>query len=207
MSDTEFDYGYDEEAAGHAEDFANRVDKSDAYRGEFVRCWPIVSATKGTKGVHFEFETDGAKTNFDIYTIKADGTKLPGYFTFQALQTILGLRGVNASAGKIEKWDDDEGKRVEVDGPTFPSVCGKRIGVVLQKELYNKRDGKETYRMNLQAVFDAVTNLTASEIKEKKSKPEKLDKIIRSLKTKDSRTQGVAEPAQPSQAGIADGGY
>lgn len=207
MSDNEFDYGYDEEAAGHAEDFANRIDKSDAYIGECTRVWPIVSSQKGTKGVHFEFEADGAKTNFDIYTVKADGTKLPGYFTLQALQTIFNLRGLTAAPGKIEKWSDEEQKRVEQDGPVFPQLVGKRIGMVLQKELYNRNDGRESYRMGLQAVFDATTRLTASEIKEKKTKPEKLDRILRGLKTKDSRTHQAAEPAQPSQAGIGEGGY
>lgn len=209
MSDTDFDYSYDEEAAGHAEDFANRIDKSDLYIGEFTRAWPIVSAAKGTKGIHFEFEADGAKTNFDVYTIKADGTKIPGYFTLQAILTILNLKGLQTAPGKIEKWDDDERKRVETDGPVFPQLVGKKIGVVLQKELYNSNDGKERYRLSLQAVFDSVTRLTSSEIKEKKTKPEKLARIQRGLKDKDSRTARAAEPGQPAQGseGLGEGGY
>lgn len=203
-------YDYDEEAAGHADDFINRIDHSAAYEGVFTRVWAITAGT-GTKGVHFEFEAPGgAKSSFDIYTMKSDGTKLFSYNLLMAMLTILGLKGLRSKPGAIEAYSEEENRRVETTGETFPDLCGKKIGVVLQKELYTKSSGKEGYRMNLLGSFNAETRLTASEIREgvRKADPEngKLAKMVRGLRTKDSRTVKPAEPDQPSQA-VPQGDY
>lgn len=208
MSDNEtpISYDYDDNAAGHAEDFANRIDKSDAYIGTFTNAWALTSKTKedgsgGTSGIHFEFEgAGGERGQADIYTVKKDGTKLFGYNMVMAMMLIMGVKGLKTKKGEIEVFDNDSGKRIKVEGDTFPDLMGKRIGVIFQKELYTKNDGKEGSRYNLIATFHPETKLTASEIKEKKVKPEKFDRIMRGLKTKDSRVAQAAEPAQPSQA-------
>jgi hypothetical protein len=198
-------YEYDEDAAGHAEDFANRVDENGAYIGQFKRAEAIVSSNTGTKGVRFEFEAPGGgSAAFSIYTEKSDGTRIFGFNIVQAAMSILGLRSLKAVPGKVQEFVD--GKLAEVDGEVYPDLLGKNIGVVLQKELYTKGDGKDGWRMNLQTVFHPTSKLTASEIKEKKAKPEKLDRILRSLKTKDSRQKREAEPAQPG-AGAPAGDY
>lgn len=203
-------YDYDEEAAGHADDFVNRIDHSAAYEGAFTRVWPFKAKT-GTKGVHFEFEAPGgAKTTFDLYTVKEDGTKLFSYNMLMAMLTIMGLKGLRSKPGVIEAYNEDTNKREETTGETFPDLCGKSIGVVLQKELYTKGTGKEGYRMNLLGTFHTGTRLTASEMREgvKKADAEqgKLARMVRGLKTKDSRTVTSAEPAQPSQ-GLPAGDY
>lgn len=206
MSDTEtsVSYDYDDSAAGHAEDFANRIDKSDAFIGKFTNAWALVSKTKddgsgGTSGIHFEFEgAGGERGQADIYTVKKDGTKLFGYNMVMAMMLIMGVKGLKTKKGEIEGFVD--GKREKMEGDVFPDLIGKSIGVIFQKELYTKNDGKEGSRYNLIATFHPETKLTASEIKEKKVKPEKFERIMRGLKTKDSRTAQAAEPAQPSQA-------
>jgi len=192
-------YDYDEQAAGHADDIANRIDQSNAYIGTFKRVEAITTG-KGTEGIHFEFEAPGGgSTSFDLYTRKPDDNgdmkTLFGLNLVQALMCILGVRGLKSSPGKVGAWED--GKRVEVDGERFTDLEGKKIGVVLQRENYTKQAGGDSYRMNLYATFHPESRLTASEIKERKVQPEKLERVLRGLKNKDSRKAATAEPAQP----------
>lgn len=199
-------YDYDPDAAGKADDVASRIDTSGAYKGQFKLVHAMTSS-KGTEGLHFEFQSPGGgSASFDVYTRKEDGTPTFGNNQVQAMMTILGLRGLKSQPGKFEAWDNDEGKRVETDGEVFPELCGKEIGLVLQKEKYTKNNGQEGFRMNLYGIFDAGSMLTASEIKEKKVKGEKLEKMLRSLKDKDSRKPVAAETPQPSVGGV-EGAY
>jgi hypothetical protein len=203
------EFSYDPEAAGKADDVANRIDTSAAYVGQFKLVHAFASS-KGTAGLHFEFGSPGGGTaSFDCYTHKEDGTPVFGNNQVQAMMAILGLKGLKSDVGKYEAWDKDEGKRLETEGDTFPDLCGKDIGLVLQKEKYTKGNGSEGFRMNLYGVFHPVTKFTASELKEKKAKPEKLEKMLRALKDKDSRTPTTAEPSQPQVGGVApvEGSY
>lgn len=209
-------YTYDEDAAGHAEDFVNRIDKNDAYTGKFLNAWPIVSARKDdgsgeTAGVHFDFEGIGKETaSFDVYTIKKDGTKLFGYNMLQAMMLLMGVKGLKTKKGKIQEYEEDPAtkkrKLVEKEGDVFPDLIGKPIGLIFQRELYNRQDGKEGTRVNMIASFHPETHLTASEIREKKTTPAKFKRIMDGLRTKDSRTHTAAEPAQPSQS-VPTGDY
>ena len=200
-------YDYDEKAASHADDVANRIDTGGMYIGVFKRAEATVSAQKGTHGITLEFEVPGGgSVENTLWTRKSDGSAIFGDNLVQAIRSILGVRGnMPSTAGKVMVWED--GKKVEADGETFPQLCGKRIGVVFQKELYTKNDGKESYRMNLYGVFDADSKLTASEIKEGVKAPVKLERLVRSAqKNKDSRVAVAAEPAQPA-VGAAAGDY
>lgn len=198
-------YDYDENSAGKADDVANRIDKSDAYIGKFKNAHAIKSANTGTEGIHFEFEAPGGgNAGFDVYTRKADGSQIFGGNQVNAMQAVLGLRGLRSQPGKHNAFV--EGKLVEVDGEVFPDLCGKDIGLVLQKEHYTKSDGNHSFRMNLFGVFQASTKLTASELKDRKTTPEKLPKMLRGLKDKDSRVAATPEPSQPT-VGAESGSY
>lgn len=199
-------YEYDPDAASKADDVASRIDTSAAYIGQFKSVHAFKSS-KGTEGMHFEFTSPGGgSAGFDLYTRKEDGTVVFGMNQLQAMMAILGLRGLRAQQGMFEAYDFDEGKRVEKTGEIFPDLCGKTIGLVLQKEKYTKNNGQEGYRMNLFGIFHPDSRLTASEIKERKAQPEKLEKMLRGLKDKDTRRAVTAEPAQPS-VGAPDGAY
>ncbi len=199
-------YDYDPDAASKADDVAGRIDTSAAYIGQFKVAHAMKSRT-GTEGIHFEFASPGGgAASFDVYTRKEDGTPTFGNNQLQAIMAILGLRGLKSVEGKFEAWDNDAGKRVETSGETFPDLCGKDIGLVLQKEKYTKNNGQEGYRMNLYGVFHSVSRLTSSEIKERKTAPEKLEKMLRSLKDKDSRKAVVPETPQPQVGGV-EGAY
>lgn len=190
------DYEYDEEAAGHADDFANRIDENGPYVGQFTKAEAVVSREKGTNGIRFVFSMPGGgEADFTLWTAKADGERIFGFNKVQAMMTILGVRSLKAVPGLVQGWDD--GKKVEVEGEVYPDLCNKDIGVFLSKELTTTGSGKESYRMNLEGCFRASDKLTASEIREKKKTPEKFGKIIKGLKTKDSRVQKRAEPGSP----------
>lgn len=221
-------YSYDEEAAGHAEDFANRITDNGAFTGVFLKVWPFTAAPKegstvGTKGVHFEFESIGKETaSFDLYTIGPKGSKnkdgvvrtenekFPGYNQLMALMFLMGIKGeLKTKKGKVELWEGEAGKRVRVEkeADIYPDLIGKSIGIVFQKELSNNRDsGKETSRIQFLASFHPETKMTASEIKAGEKAPKKFERILKSLRTKDSRTHHADEPAQPSQS-IPTGDY
>lgn len=196
MSDT-VSYDFNADDAAKADNVASRIDQSGAYIGRFKSVNTMKSANKGTQGVHFEFDSPGGgSASFDLWTKKEDGTSVFGVNQLQAMQAVLGLKGLNSVTGRYEAFVD--GKRQEVMGQVFPTLQDRDIGLVLQKELYTKGDGKEGFRMNLFGVFHPVSRLTASEIKEGKTTPEKVEKMVRGLKTKDSRVAQVAEPSQPA---------
>lgn len=199
MSDqTNVSYEYDSDAAGHADDFANRINENGPYIGRFTRAEDVTSAEKGTKGVYLEFSVEGGgKTNFTLYTKKGTGEIINvGWNKLNALMTIFNLKGLKAVPGKVQKFVDDE--RVEEDGLVFPDLLEKDVGLILQKELYTGQDGTNRERMGLLMAFDPKTKLSASEIKERKVKPEKYEKAVKGLKTIDKRVQKAAEPAQPA---------
>lgn len=191
-------YTFDQESASNADNAANRVDSSGAYIGIFTSVHAFKSS-KGTDGLHFEFQSsDGGSTQFDLYTRKEDGTAVFGMNQVQAMMAIMGLKGLTAVTGRHQAWVD--GNKQEVEGEVFPDLCGKRIGLVLQKELYTKGSGQDGYRFSLYGVFHADTRFTASEMKDKASKPEKLAKILSGLKDKDTRKARDPEPSQPSMS-------
>lgn len=213
VTDETDDYSFDDSAASHADDIANRIDQSQAYVGAFSKAWAGESS-KGTKLIHFEFDAPGGgEASFDLYTKKKDPDTgewktIFGNNFVQAIMAVLNLKGLKGVPGKIMKYDEAENKRVEADGTVYPELCGKNIGLVLQKELYTKGNGSDGFRMNLYGVFHADSRLTASEIKAGAKKPEKLERLLRGLKNKDSRTKTTEEPAQTS-LGVAagEGGY
>jgi hypothetical protein len=191
-------YDFDEDAASNADKAANRIDQG-AYVGRIKQAYKKVSENTGTEGVHIDFVASaGGQQGFDLWTRKADGTKIFGQDQLQAIMACLGLRGLESKAGKYTQRDFDAKADVEKEGELFPALCDKDIGLVFQKELITKQDGGDSHRMNIYGVFRASDKLTASEIREKKVKPEKLERMLKGLKSKDSRKPRQEEPAQPS---------
>lgn len=197
------EYTFDDDAAGKADNVANRIDENGPYIGKIKQAEALVSAEKGTKGVRFIFEVpQGGTTRFDLWTEKADGERIFGFNQLMAVLQIVGVRSMRTASGKVERFVD--GKLEEVEGEVYPELAGKELGIVFQKELITTQSGKDSYRMNPYLFFHPTSKLTASEIKEKKAKPEKFEKVVKSVKTKDSRIKKEAEPAQPSVAPAGD---
>lgn len=86
----------------------------------------------------------------------------------------------NADEGKIEveRWDKEAKETYKVTTDGYPSLIGKRIGFLFQKELStNIKTGKDVERVTIYAVFNAENNLTASEILDKKTQATVLAKL------------------------------
>jgi hypothetical protein len=196
-------YQLDTAEAKRADSTGNQIKEIGKYVGTFTQAADITAKT-GTKGIAFNFVTStGQKARCSIYTMKADGTKLGGYGTLSAMMACLKLRTLAPVAGKITGYDYDTNQDTVTDGNIFPDLC-KPIGVLLETEEYLKRDNSTGSRMVLKGVFQADTELTASEILERKTKPEQLEKMVAALRHRPLK----APAAQPTRTHAhADSGF
>lgn len=205
------DYDFDPDAAGHADDVANRIDTSGPYVGTFAYAEKVISAQKGSKGMRLGFDDGhGGRREIALWTHDKDGKVLGGngYNFVNALMAVMGLKGLKAVKGKVYVWNEETKKQrdLEQDGEVYPDLIGKRVGLFLQKVLKtNDRNGKDYFDMELYGIFHAESKLTSTELKEKKAKPEKFEKMLKSIKDRDARSKKTDEPAQPSLG--AEGGF
>ena len=204
------DFEYNEKQVQEADKAADAITESGTYVGTFTAVNGI-DAASGAKGLQFNFNAPGiGDASFNLYTHGKDGNEIFGMNQVQAIMFLCGVKSLKATKGKTEKWEDDgTGKRVkvEVEGNTYPALCAKPIGLVLQKELYTTNKGGSGARINLYGTFQAETQLMSSEIKNKVTKPVKLARLIAGLKTKDSRKAATPESAQPSMGALPDGDW
>jgi hypothetical protein len=206
------EYQYNEVAALEADKAASRITEGGAYVGAFKKVW-AVEADSGAQGIGFVFESPGNGTiEFTQYTIGKDGNEIRGANFVNAMMFMLGLKSLKSETGTIEVYDKDQGRRVEIEGEVFPTMCGKPLGLMFQRELRsytNPQTGvsKNQDNLNLEAVFQPETRLLLSEIKERKTTPVKYDRMLKMCsKVKDNRKAEAAEPSQPS-VGAETGTY
>lgn len=186
--------------ARKADNISSVIRESGKYVGTITRAQKLLSKND-VQGLGLSFKTDdGASANYlDLYTVKPNGDILRGYNIVQALLCCCRIR--DAQEGKItfERWDRDEGGMVEATEEGYPSLMGKRVGFILQKEIATHSiTGADTERMNIVAVFEASTGLTASEILDKKTKAERIDQIeqmIMRSPVRDTRKRVAKAPA------------
>lgn len=178
----------------------NYVDQSGKYIGEFTLA-EAVTSRQGTDGIEFSFRTrEGQQANYlTLWTHNAKGEALYGYKVLSAIMTVTGVQALEPKQGNI-KGPDGVPRQVTA----FPALHGKPVGLVLQKVLYTKNDGKDGYKFNIFAPFAAQTELTAKEMLDGNTQPAALGGIIATLKDKDERTAGHAGGAQPSSNGGPD---
>lgn len=175
-------YALDVNAARKADTTGASIKELGKYVGEFTQAKDIVSKKTGTKGIEFAFKSQsGQKANISIYTMSANGDKYQGYETLMAIMTCMALRNITPKLGKATKYDYDTKKDVIEECSIFPDLC-KPIGVMLETEDYAKQDGSTGTRMVLKNVFQASTELTASEILDRKTQPEQLAKMVQGLR-------------------------
>jgi hypothetical protein len=203
------------QAARKAEQRTSFIDEKGKYVGKFTRAEDITAAS-GTRGIAFTFETDdGQKANFSIYTIKSDGEKLGDYGTLMALMTCLGVKDIRPAQVTSLVWDRDAGGNVNKELIQFPELLNKRVGILLAMEEYEKRDqskrptGETGWSVRLNAVFQADTELTASEILDRKTTPTKLPQLVAALKDRPLKNKPHAASSgasHPIDGGGFDGG-
>lgn len=198
-------YNLDPQAARKADTTGGMITEIGKYIGTFTQAVDVTAST-GTKGIALTFQsTAGQKARISIYTQKATGEKLMGFDALSAIMTCLSLRSIAPKPGVYLKWNPETKTDNKVQGGVFSDLCGKPIGVLLETEDYPKNNGGTGTRMVLKGLFQASTELTASEILDKKTAPEQLPRMVQSLRHRPIRGAKSA-PAAHSSSGSASSG-
>jgi len=196
-------YNLDTTAARKADQTGNRINEIGKYIGTFTQAEDITAQT-GTKGVALRFESNGQTANLSLYTTKANGEQIMGYQALMAIMTCMSLRSITPKPGTVKYWDNDAKVDATRQGQIFPELCNKPIGLLLETEDYPKNDGGVGVRMVIAGMFQAATELTASEILDKKTKPEQLAKMVARLHHRPARA-AKGQPASHAPAGSSSG--
>lgn len=199
-------YQLDVQAARNADTAGATIKEIGKYVGEFVQAKDVVTK-KGGRGIEFIFKSQsGQKANLAIYTTGANGERYQGYDALMAIMTCLQLRGIKPAPGKVTRYDFDTKKEVVEDGTVFPDLH-KPIGVLLETEDYEKKDLSIGTRMVLKNVFQPSTELTASEILDKKTQPGMLAKMVEGLRHRPLKGARPAAPRAEDSAGGPPSGH
>lgn len=198
-------YSLDPKSAAKA-GVTSYITETGKYVGKFTRA-EIVKSQQGTEGVEFSFVTDdGLRSDYlTLWTYNAKGDALPSLHVLNAIMACLRVREL--APAKITVVDF--GGTRSADG--FPSLMDKPIGVLLQREEYEKNklgaDGQPLigYKFNLVAPFEAKTELTAGEILKQITTPEQLPKMVAKLKDKPLQKRRAPATVGAGGSGSIDG--
>lgn len=198
-------YTLNTQLAREADTQSNYLTETGKYIGRFTRAERLVSK-KGTEGIGFTFENASKmSTKFDLWLKNASGEGLPALKTLNAILVCLKIKNIQPVPGKVERYDFDTKEKKIVDAEVFPEFIKKPIGLLLQKTEYEKmRDGALTgetgWRLELLMPFEAESELTASEILDRKTQPERLAAVIATLGDRPLKNKSV----KPSPANTAN---
>lgn len=195
-------YALDTTAAKKADQTGSRISEIGKYVGKFTQAEDITAGT-GTKGIALRFESNGQNANLSLYTQKSNGEQIMGFQALMAIMTCMQLRNITPKAGVVKVWDNDARKEVEKKSEVFPELCGKDIGLLLETEDYPKNDGGIGTRMVIAGIFQAKTELTATEILDRKTTPEHLAKMVSRLRHRPIK--GTAAPVRHESSGAPSG--
>lgn len=175
-------YTLDAQEARKADQAGGMINEIGKYVGVFTQAEDIKAKT-GTRGVALTFQSNsGQKARLSLYTVKPDGEKIMGHQALMAIMTCLKLRSIKPVAGAVSQWDRDANAEVSRPAQVFPELTQKPIGVLLETEDYLKQNGDIGTRMVLKNVFQANTELTATEILDTKTQPAQLPILVASLR-------------------------
>ena len=198
-------YSLDTTEARKADQTGNRISEIGKYVGKFTQAEDITAST-GTKGVGLRFDVNGQNANLSIYTKKSNGETIMGFQALMAIMTCLGLRNIAPVAGNVTRWNNESKAEETLQSKVFPDLCGKPIGLLLETEGYFKGDGAEGVRMVIAGIFQANTELTASEILDRKTQPEQLEKLVARLHHRPAKAQKNIAP-RPASSSHGGGGF
>lgn len=202
-------YELDTNQARAADQRGAFINETGKYVGKIIRAEEI-TADSGTKGIDFTFASNtGQQAKFALYTEKAGGSRIKiGHAFVMALMTCLKVRSIKTTPMKVKKWSKDAGAEVDATAPCFADLMSKDIGVLLEAEQYEKNSGDVGVRMVLAGVFQSDTELTASEVLDKKTTPEQLPKMVSMLRDRPLKAAKAASrqgaPAARSGTGFDD---
>lgn len=198
-------YALDPKAAQKADQTGNRINEIGKYVGTFTQVEDITAGT-GTKGLALRFDANGQNAALSLYTKKADGETIMGFDVLMAIMTCLKLRNIEPKDGTVKYWDRDTNSEQTKAAKVFPDLCGKPIGLLLETEGYYKNDGSLGNKMVIAGVFQAGTELTASEILDRKTTPELLPKLVARLRHRPAKAAKPHSGRPATQTNTGHGG-
>jgi hypothetical protein len=174
-------YTLDTDAAKQADNGGNRINETGKYIGKFTKAKKVVS-NQGTEGIEFAFESNNGQSAdyLSVWTINKDGKQIYGFKQLMALMTCLRIRDIDSKQGEVEEFDTTTKQVVKRKAEIFAALMSKPIGVLLQMEEYEKKDGTVGERPVFAGFFDPQTEQTAGEILDKRE-AEQLTKMVASL--------------------------
>jgi len=175
------EYNLDTDAAKQADSTGARISESGKYVGVFTTAKKVLSK-QGTQGIEFTFKAVNGQTAdyLSVWTVNRDGDQIFGYKQLMAIMTCLKVRGIDSKDVTVEEYDRNTNSMQPVRIEAFPDLQDKPIGVLLQMEEYEKKDGSVGEKATFAGFFDARTEQVATEILEKKE-PEILAKLVTQL--------------------------
>jgi hypothetical protein len=172
-------YALDTEAAAQANTGGKRIQDPGAYTGYFRAAWGETNE-KGTESVALIFVSDQEQEAgpLMLYTHNGKGDELPSYKMLNAIMVCAGIKALSLRPGKVKLYDFDSKQDVEKTKETYPELVGPRIGLVLQAEEYENRDGNIKTRLVIAAAFEAEHRRMANEVLAKSTDATALDKYL-----------------------------
>lgn len=172
-----------------ADNIATGIKDAGKYIGIITRAEKLVSGEKGTIGLGLSFKADNGQTAdyLDLYHTRANGEELPGLKTVNAIMCCTKVAAADEGKIAFEAWDNNTRTRGAVSSTGYPALMGKRVGFLLQKVLETDQNGKDREKVQIFGVFDAATELTASEMYAKKTSPERLGAMLDALMARPTR--------------------
>ena len=134
-----------------------------------------------------------ARASICLDKINGDENK-SGTATLHAMMACLRTREANSVQQRVEVWDDTA-KQYVMAMTECLDIAGRKIGLLLQK-VNGSYNGKPTSKLEIYGVFEAGTELTASEILSGATNPEKLARMVATLA--DKQEKPTAQNTQPS---------
>lgn len=188
---------------------SNYINETGQYVGVFKRAEEIVSK-QNTEGIEFTFLSQDNQTAdyLTCWTYNQGGDALYGLKTLNALMTCMKVHEIAPIVGAVKDRDGNPKKAT-----IFPELLDKPIGLLLQREEYEKQDGSIGYKFNIAGCYDARSGMTASEIIDRVTAPTQLMKWVKQLKDKpmqarrDAGAVSSSAPAALRTAVPAGGGF
>lgn len=196
-------YTLDTKAANQADVIFSKIESKGKYLGTLTRAEAVTSA-KGTKGVELSFKANSGETAdyLTLWTHNTEGKQLMGFNTLMAIMTCLRVKSLTAEAGEVEKYDQDQQKRVKVSVPLFKDLMNKQVGLLISMEEYVKKAGGTAWKPVIAAAFDK-DGFTASEILNKSTQAVTLAKMEAALRDKPLKSTASmpAHSSSPAASG------
>lgn len=193
----------DTKQATAADNLSAPINQAGKYVGTITRAERLQS-DKGTKGLGLSFKADNGQTAdyLDLYHTNNLNEPLVSAKAVNAIMACLKLTEAQEGPVSCEKWSKAKGSREKVTITGYPAMMGKRIGFLFRITKETDQNGKDRDRVEIFGVFNAETELTASEILARATKPEKLPRMLDALmarpvidKRDDKRDRRGAAPA------------